>query len=88
MIMSKQTFKHFVQKSNLDSEDKQMWSVIISSLDPVKLDDIIAFIDNDLDRLHMATENIKLKKKAFETNDKTSMNKILNRELELTKEDE
>ena len=85
--MTKDELAQFIGASELSGDDKNMWQMVLASLDGMYLDHIAEFVDSNHDNLVLITQNILKKKSAFETKDHSALGHILKEEKDfLTKE--
>jgi hypothetical protein len=72
--------KVFVENSGLPKEDKEFWSLLLSKIDGEQLETFEDFVQGNEENLKILTENIKSKKKAFESLDEKALDKIIQNE--------
>ena len=72
-----QIFAEFVQTSALSSEDKSLWMGILATLTEGQIEIFKEFAERKEENLKTLTENIKAKRRAFESRDKKALKEIV-----------
>ena len=82
VILNHMMLRNLIETSQLQQEDKNLWFSLLESLDDTQIKIFEDFVDGKEENLKELTENLKAKRKAFETADQELLDSILQREQE------
>lgn len=78
--MTREEFQNLIDISGLTPEQKQLWGDIMLMLDDAQLAVLTDAINHDKTALEVLTENIQMKKKAFQSAEESLFEEILRKE--------
>ena len=70
-------FRKFIERSNLGLEDKALWRSAFNKIPKKWIETLAEYVAESEHKLKEVTANIRLKKRALETNDEQLMEKAL-----------
>ena len=74
--------RSLVSHSDLPEEDKYLWDELLDLTDDNQKEILADFLEDDEDKLHFLTDNLKVKKDFLESGDPKLIDKILDQEGE------
>ncbi len=81
--MANSELQLLIQGSGLSDEDKKMWEEALSMLDDDESRSLLDVFSEDVSQLPWFTDNLRSKKEAIMSGDKSILNKILDGEREM-----